>query len=189
MKAEDIPDFLNSKMRANEKMQRVTFGFFERVILVPVELSFVTKTAGWTALIVFLLSGIGPGIFSLGNAWERGLLMTAAWVLGVLAGAVAVPALLPWLPGRAFAVKGIVTGLPAGMFASAADRFSHRFFGIGSRRTLRCGCQLVSGNEFYRLHPLYLPHRSRTGDAKSPFPPRSPPLFLTVFAWVGGAFV
>ena len=33
--------------------------------------------------------------------------------IGVLAGAVLTPLLLPWLPGRAFALKGLVMGLVA----------------------------------------------------------------------------
>jgi hypothetical protein len=37
-----------------------------------------------------------------------------AYVGGILAGAVAAPILLPWIPGRAFALKGAFTGIVAG---------------------------------------------------------------------------
>ena len=43
---------------------------------------------------------------------------TRSWIcsglFGVFTGAVLVPVLLPWLPGRAFAMKGAIAGLAAG---------------------------------------------------------------------------
>ena len=63
----------------------------------------------------FILSGIGPGFFSIGPAWNRGLLMIAACLAGIFSGAVVVPVLLPWIPGRAFAIKGTITGLLMGV--------------------------------------------------------------------------
>jgi hypothetical protein len=38
-----------------------------------------------------------------------------AYVAGILAGAVAAPILLPWIPGRAFALKGAITGVIGGL--------------------------------------------------------------------------
>jgi acetyl-CoA decarbonylase/synthase complex subunit gamma len=51
------------------------------------------------------------GLLALGAV---GILAAAAALLAaVLAGAVLTPVLLPWLPGRAFSCKGLVTGLLA----------------------------------------------------------------------------
>ena len=38
-----------------------------------------------------------------------------SYVAGILAGAVAAPILLPWIPGRAFALKGAITGVVVGL--------------------------------------------------------------------------
>jgi hypothetical protein len=42
-----------------------------------------------------------------------------AYILAILAGAVLAPALLPWLPGKAFAVKGAIMGVIVGALLSA----------------------------------------------------------------------
>ena len=38
-----------------------------------------------------------------------------AYAAGILGGAIAAPILLPWIPGRAFALKGTLTGAVAGL--------------------------------------------------------------------------
>ena len=114
VRTSDIKSYLGAGLKADNVMRRVTFSFLERLILVPVELSFLRKYLLWIFLTGFILSGIGPGVFSIGPAWSRGLLMIAACVVGILSGAVVVPVLLPWIPGRAFAIKGVITGLLMG---------------------------------------------------------------------------
>jgi hypothetical protein len=44
----------------------------------------------------------------------------AAYAAGIFAGTVVVPLLLPWIPGRAFSFKGVITGLLAGAGIVAA---------------------------------------------------------------------
>lgn len=113
--AADIPAFVGAGFDATESMRRVTFTLKERLVLVPVELFIIRKVLLWTLLAIFLVSGIGRHVFSLTVAWERGLLAVAACLAGIVAGCVAAPLLLPWLPGRAFAVKGGVTGAGLGV--------------------------------------------------------------------------
>ena len=96
-------------------MRRVTFSLKERLRLIPVELSLTRKPLLWALPLILILSGIGPGIFSISQATIRG---GAAWValfVGILSGAVITPALLPFLPGRAFSIKGGAVGLVCGI--------------------------------------------------------------------------
>jgi hypothetical protein len=51
----------------------------------------------------------------LAAAWERGLIAISACLTGIAAGCILTPLLLPWLPGRAFALKGALTGVAAGL--------------------------------------------------------------------------
>jgi hypothetical protein len=110
VRAGDIPVFLNNGRKADRSMRQVTFSLFERFVLTPVELHGALKMAGATALILFVLSGIGPGIFSFHGAWERCLISLSALVTGLISGAVLTPVLLPFIPSRKFAIKGILMG-------------------------------------------------------------------------------
>ncbi|MBW2467377.1 MAG: hypothetical protein JRF02_08755 [Deltaproteobacteria bacterium] len=115
IKARDIKAFLKNDKRTEVGMRQLTFTIRERIVLIPVELSLVVKPSLAILLAVFLLSGISPDIFSLSAAWFRGLNGAAAYLLGVFAGAVVVPVFLPWLPSRRFYIKGIQTGVTAGI--------------------------------------------------------------------------
>lgn len=113
VRAEDVRAFLQNPKKVDPRLRQVTFTFAERLVLIPVEITLLGKTLAWTLLAIFLLSGIGASVFSFSMAWQRGGLAVAACLAGVVAGTALVPALLPMLPGRAFAVKGVITGLAA----------------------------------------------------------------------------
>lgn len=103
VRASDVQAFLKANMTATPEMRRVTFGFADRVVLTPVELVMATKYAVFAFGLMFLLNGLGMTGFSGTDAMA---------VLGaVVAGTVVSPALLPWIPGRRFSVKGILLGL------------------------------------------------------------------------------
>jgi hypothetical protein len=110
IRANDIKAFLKNKRKADKKMRQVTFNLYERFILTPVEIQIFLKPAMITALILFIISGFGPGIFSFSGALERGLLSFLALIAGIVSGAFVTPVLLPFLPSRQFALKGIIAG-------------------------------------------------------------------------------
>jgi hypothetical protein len=118
--ARDIRAFLDSGMQASPAMRKVTFSFRERVELIPVELNHLGKPTLYLIPALVLLSGLGQGFFSVSAAVSRGLSAILAYVLAVAAGAILAPAVLPWLPGRAFALKGAVLGAATGALLSAA---------------------------------------------------------------------
>jgi hypothetical protein len=75
-----------------------------------VEIHSALKSMGITVLVLLILSGIGPSFFSFQEAWDRGGTALLALAAGFLSGAVLTPVLLPFLPSRKFAFKGVVTG-------------------------------------------------------------------------------
>ncbi len=119
VRAEDLPAFLAAGQKADERMRRVTFTATERMVLAPVEISLARKPILWAFLAIFILSGIGSGVFSFSTAWERSLIAATGCIAGIIAGCLLVPLLLPWIPGRAFAVKGTLAGAVFGVLALA----------------------------------------------------------------------
>ena len=103
VRAEDIPGFLAANFKATPEMRRVRFNVRDRITVIPVELVIWFNYALGLAALLSLIGGISRSGFSF-VALPRafGLVFT-----GWLTGGALVPILLPWLPGRAFSVKGL----------------------------------------------------------------------------------
>jgi hypothetical protein len=110
IRAADISLYLSSGKHADERMRAVTFTFSERLVLVPVEIALIWKLFTLVILSVFILSGIGPGLFSISAAFSRGVIVSGATVIAIIAGALVTPVLLPFIPGRQFWWKGLLSG-------------------------------------------------------------------------------
>ncbi len=118
VKASDLPDFFGADMQATVAMRRVGFSLRERTILTPVEITMLRWQILYAALALLLLGGIGRHIFDFAAAWTRGSSAVFTGFVGLLAGSVLTPMLLPWLPGRAFSLKGVWIGLGLALLLS-----------------------------------------------------------------------
>jgi len=109
--ASDIPEFLDSGCHATPVMRNKTFDLKERAVLIGVELGTVIKFGFPVCLAVLFLAGVGwSGSFRL-NMLQHGLIGVSSLMAAILAGTVLTPLLLPWLPGRAFSLKGLSAGI------------------------------------------------------------------------------
>lgn len=116
IRACDLPAFIDAECKATAEMRRKTFTMWERAALIPIELVAALKPAAIISVAAFLLGGLaGSGTFW-ANAMDHGLFAVVALVGGILAGTILTPILLPWLPGRAFALKGAVLGVVFSLF-------------------------------------------------------------------------
>jgi acetyl-CoA decarbonylase/synthase complex subunit gamma len=111
VRAKDLPAFLDARMKATDQMRRVRFPLLQRVVLIPVELVTGAGYALFIAACLFLLAGFSREGYSSTLAMAKGLPSVALLFLAYLAGVILGPILLPWLPGRAFSVKGLWIGL------------------------------------------------------------------------------
>lgn len=122
VRAADLPAFLAAGNKATPAMREVRFDLADRLVLTPVELvqglKFLPLLLALAALMALPASPDWPVRFL-----RFGLLTGLALPVG----AVAFPLLLPWLPGRAFGLKGLVLGL-----ASAAGLATLLFPGPGT---------------------------------------------------------
>ncbi len=108
---QDLPTYLDNGCRATAEMRLKNFPFRERLVLIPVDITLALKQGIPVMLLFFLVAGFaGNGTF-LQAAIFHGLPPSLALLTGISAGAIVVPLLLPWIPGRAFSVKGGLCGL------------------------------------------------------------------------------
>ena len=188
VRARDIRSFLEAGMKASPSMRRVAFPTMDRLVLTPVEITGLLRPAGWAAAVLFLLAGVGPGIFSLGAAWERGFAAVAALAAGILAGAVVTPVLLPWLPGRAFSVKG---GLAGGVLAACAVTWERGAPDAPTALALLLAMTAVSSFVAMNFTGA-TPYTSPSGvekEMRRALPAQAVLAVLAGVLWVGGAFL
>jgi hypothetical protein len=112
VRAGDIPVFLRNGMKADADMRTVRFRLADRLAVVPVELILAAKYALLIAVAFAVMAGWRGG-WAWTTLWTQGLVAAASALGGYLFVGIAVPGLLPWLPGRAFSVKGVFAGLLA----------------------------------------------------------------------------
>ncbi len=113
VRAKDLPGFLDAGKKTTEQMRRVQFTLRDRTALVPVEIMMGAKYAILTAICFLLLAGLNREGYSTRLVVSDGLSSVILLLLSFLAAAIGGPILLPWLPGRAFSVKGVWIGLAA----------------------------------------------------------------------------
>jgi hypothetical protein len=187
VRAADLPQFLTSGFKSEPYMRKVTFTATERVILIPVELAHLPKPSLWILLAVFAISGIGTSVFSFSAAWVRGGMLAIAYAAGVLTGAVATPVLLPWIPGRSFALKGAILGVLSGAGVVALFRAELRIF--GALALLLCTTAISSylAMNFTGSTPFTSPSGVEK-EMRKAIPLQAAALLLALAAWVGSAF-
>lgn len=110
IRAADIQQFLADDMQASRQMRAVTFSLYDRFVLIPVEFYLFGRKIWWIFPLLFVLSGVGTSWFSLDQAIQRGLIGSTGIITGGICGALITPLLLPWIPGRSFALKGLIIG-------------------------------------------------------------------------------
>ena len=121
VRATDLPAFLDTGVKTPD-MRRVRFSLRDRLTVVPVEMMQAAKHLLLVAACFLLLAGLGRDGFSLDRVVGDGLASAVAFLAGGFGSLLLGAALLPYLPGRAFSVKGLWLGLvPAAAWAVAAN--------------------------------------------------------------------
>ena len=105
VRAADLPQFLANGLKTDPVMRTVTFTLKERLAVVPVELVQAWKMA-FAVLVYFIILRLVSGNLL---SWSTvgGFL---PYIAAILIGCTVVPALLPFVPGKSFALKGWIVG-------------------------------------------------------------------------------
>lgn len=106
VRAEDIPAYLNAGSRKDAAMREVHFRLPDRMAVAPVELM-----QAWPVLVAILVGSVLAGLPLSSGYGARFLSFCISLAGGLLLAVFGFPALLPYLPFKAFALKGAVLGL------------------------------------------------------------------------------
>jgi acetyl-CoA decarbonylase/synthase complex subunit gamma len=110
VRASDLPAYLDAELKATKEMRLMTFPLKDRAVLIPLELLTTAKPFILVSLALLILSGLlGPSGFQ-ANIFYDGLFAVGALACAVMGGVILNPLLLPYLPGRAFSIKGLFVG-------------------------------------------------------------------------------
>ncbi len=128
VRAADIPAFMTAGQKKDAAMRRVEFRFPDRMAVAPVEL-----VQAWPFLPA-IIAASAVGALPFGPEYAARFFPLLLPLLGaVIAGTLLVPALLPFLPFRAFSLKGALVGVIWGIAASLAV---HASIAAGAAMTL-----------------------------------------------------
>ena len=167
VEASDLPSFLDTGLKATPAMRTKTFSTAERLVLVPVEVMGAVKIGMPVLGLLFLLSFLLSRA-SLDVALRYGYNALQALLFGIIAGAFFTPLLLPWLPGKAFAMKGLLPGIAGAIvFFVLQENGGTSQRGTGNLCVVPADPGLVNvpRHELYRVFDVYVPFRGEEGDA------------------------
>ena len=111
VRAKNVAAYLDAGLKATAEMRIMTFPLKDRAVLIPIELIETIKPFLIIAPILFLLGGIGGTAGFWANTLNYGLFAVLAFLSAILGGVVINPIFLPYLPGRAFSIKGFSIGV------------------------------------------------------------------------------
>jgi len=104
IRAEDIPEYLDHGELSSPSTRELSFTLRERAVLVPVELVLVLKSVSLVGAALYLAAALLYGD-------AAAVTSLAAYLGAVFIGIAVAPVLLPFLPGRSFALKGALAGV------------------------------------------------------------------------------
>lgn len=111
VRAQDIKAFMKAGKTATKEMRTVRFSFYDRLLLVPMEIVSGLKYLLIAIVGFLLLGGLSRSGYSTMLAANIGMRSIIALLTAYFSGTVFGPLLLPYLPGRSFSVKGAFLGV------------------------------------------------------------------------------
>ena len=112
VRAGDIKAYIAAGYQATREQRTMTFPLLDRLFLTPMEINpAMKKYYPWYALIMLAIFGLQPGGIFFREALVIGLPFLLLGLISVIAGALATPVFLPFIPFRSFAVKGWIMGM------------------------------------------------------------------------------
>ena len=109
--ARDIPAYLCAGYKSSREMRTIKFSILDRLALTPMEILPAMKHYFIYALLILVIFGFQPGGFGWEKVWAGGSPFLFLGLVSIFSGVFITPLLLPFIPSRAFALKGWITGM------------------------------------------------------------------------------
>ena len=110
VRAADISAYIRAGYKKTREMSTIRFSLVDRLVLTPMEINPVMKKYPWFAVAVLLFFGLEPSGILFRQAWYGSLPFLLLGLVSIVSGAFLTPLLLPFIPFRSFAMKGLVVG-------------------------------------------------------------------------------
>lgn len=143
--AKDIKAFIQAGYKATVDMREMTFPMYDRAKLIPVDLMYGKYKLLIALIALFLLSGLDKTGFLFAKMLGTSLFPLINIVGAYLAGIVIAPLLLPWVPFRAFALKGA-------FWATAFTLILNQFFNVSLMERIAMGLINLSLASFMTMN-------------------------------------
>lgn len=112
IRAEELKSFIDSGYKASPGMRQARFNMLDRLKVIPVEVVQGFKYAVLLSMVFFLLSGFTSAGYSVAQLLSSGFIAVICIMLAFISGTILTPLLLPFIPGRAFSLKGFNIIIP-----------------------------------------------------------------------------
>lgn len=109
--AKDILEYIKAGYKKTGRMSSVPFSMTDRLILTPMEINPAMRKFPWFAAAVLFIFGLEPSGIIFERAWNDGYPFLMLGFASILSGSLMTPLLLPFIPFRSFAIKGLIVGL------------------------------------------------------------------------------
>lgn len=187
VRASDLGRYLETGKKAETSMRRVTFTALERFVLTPMEVVGFARHFVKILLLSLIISGFGHWGWNAESAMLRGFQFFAATFLGILAGGVLTPVLLPFIPVRMFSLKGALAGLAVAAAALAlAGGGLNRVEAFAFAGALTALASYSAMN--YTGASTYTSPTGVLKEMRRSLPLQAGTLILSLIAWVAGGF-
>jgi len=109
--ANDIPAYLEAGKEATADMRTIKFPLRDRMILTPIEFFAALRKYVWLILGLMVFMGIESSGILIKPAFVNSWPLIISGLISVITGSVLFPVLLPFIPFRSFALKGMILGI------------------------------------------------------------------------------
>jgi len=127
VRADDIKKYISDNYNADEKMRTVNFNFSDRLKLIPVELKLSIKYVFFFFVFFLLKNYFVSGEKNINMLFINSMKNIIPVFGGLLSGTFVTPVFLPYIPFRAFFLKGFFTG---GVYSAIIYKYLD-YFGYG----------------------------------------------------------